>query len=483
MRSKETETDSPYSQVLKQMGAVNAVFPEASRKQMADMVDQIARTDRNLAGILGTEQGIPIKAGFATEELHAESFNLESILQDKGARALTDRYRDDWHALGLRGHDQARDIIVTDGHGRVIHSAQVKVYKDAESTANAFREMRDGQPHYMNSDSMIGPSDQVAPTDGSMSIADHARKTELRNLETRPDVSEAAKQVQEKVTSHLDVDGVQSRSLSRDEATAVAKGDDSIREAYQSDLMTKATLQQMKRAAIAGAVTTAIVAGVANTIHYLKLVKQGKLSGDEAVFRIIKSTAVASADTALKAGAATGAVSVTVRALASQSFQGLLKRNAVAGAAICGVDLIQCLVKVAAGKMTMAQLEERTGKNIFQTAAGVTGSALGMGLLTGTSVAFAPFVGALAGGLIAGQAMNIAIQNHIEKPFKEVIANTEALLECEKGMHTTVQSFLIGQQAFEAFVKEESKQDKRLAAVTQDIESAGTEMRKAIDRI
>lgn len=477
-----------YDGAFEQLGAVNAVFPESAKRQMSQMVEQIARTDRNVQQIIGTEQSIPIKGGFIAEELHAETFNLESILQRKGVRTFTDRY-EEWAKLGMRGNDPTADLVASKGD-EIINRTQVKYYQDAEKTANALRQHRDGVPHYNDADSFIAPADQVNPSDGSMSISSYARRTELKNAQTRPEVSEAARQVNTKTSDRLAVDGVESKPVTKAQAHDVAKGNQSgeeFRQEYQHQYMTRSTLQQMKRSACAAAAITAVAVGTINTVRCLKLVKEGKITPEEASIEIIKNTAVASADSALKAAAAAGAVSLAVKQgaslVATQTFSGLMATNAIAGGSICGVDLIKCIVLVAAGKMTLAELEERTGKNIFATGAGVTGSALGMSLMAGSSIAFAPVAGSIAGGLIAGIAMQFAIENHIEKPYKEIMRNTELLKDCGITMHETAHSFLMGQQIFQAFLEKEQELDINFAVVSNELEDAKVRMKQAIDNL
>lgn len=58
----------------------------------------------------------------------------------------------------------------------------------------------------------------------------------------------------------------------------------------------------------------------------------------------------------------------------------------VAGTSICAINLIQCLILVAAEKMTLKELEIRNGKNIFQTGAASVGAAISAAV--GVSLAY-----------------------------------------------------------------------------------------------
>ena len=468
--------------------AANMVFPESARSQLRAMLDQYARSDANLFKILGGDQSPAIKGGSVAEELHAETFNLDAITKKKTIRAFTDKYSE-WTDLGLRPREQQADIVIGDGQD-ITHQAQAKYYGTAEKSANAFREMRDGVHHYDKVDSYIGPADQVNPSDGSPGIQDHARRASLKNAETRPNVSEAADRVQNRTSDQLKSDGVESRPLTRKEAVDTAKGDEphpDFRTKYQNTYSNRVILKNMGQAALCAGAVGAVVGGVTSTHRCLQLVREGKLSEDEAAVEITKSIGISAADSAFKAAAGTGAVGVAARQgvqiIGRQTVTGLLTRNAIVGGGICAADAVVCMVKVAAGKMTVQEFEERTGKNMFSTTAAVSGSAIGMKLGLATHLVGASLIGSMAGGLIAGLAMHIAVQNHIEKAYHQVISNTELLAAAQDTMTEVAEQLALGQQAFEAYIREEQRLDAEQAEAMRQCEDAGEKMRDSIDRI
>ena len=154
------------------------IWPQSAANQMGKIVDQCRVTDAIMATDARISGGAPLatRAGFVAEELHAETFNLDAILKDKDVRAFTDRYSNS--PLGT--NDPVNDIaIVKDG--QQVQGAQLKYYKTGQKTANAFREYGpDGKPHYQETDSMVCPSDQLSD------VKEAARKTELKNQESRP---------------------------------------------------------------------------------------------------------------------------------------------------------------------------------------------------------------------------------------------------------------------------------------------------------
>lgn len=478
------------SELFATLISANAAWPESARQQMTAMIDQIVATDKNILSRISTGQSTAAKAGFVAEELHAETHNLDAILQRKAGRAFTDQSAE-WQQTGLKGNDGLADLVVVED-GRVVHKAQSKYYQNAEKTANAMREAKDGVSKYRDADSMIAPSDQVNPSEGEQSVADAAKRTRLKNAETRPDVADAAEHVEKKVTATLKSDSGESRPLTKKEAEAVAKDSAEgrkVRKTYQRRYKTASTVQKMSGAASSAAAISAIMSGTLNTIQYLRLVREGKIDRDVAVKGIVRNTATASADSALKAAAATGAVSVvtdlSAGTVAQQAFSGMAGTTVVAGGAICTVDAIECLVSVAAGKMAPAEMETRLGKDAMQLAVAGFGSQVGLGVAAslGATAGFAPFAAGLAGAMIAGTAITIAIDNHIEKPYQEVMANARALATASYVMKETAEAMAYGQQAFACFIEMDAALDAATTEQTKRIDRAGDAMRDAIDRL
>lgn len=424
------------------------IWPTAAADQMGKLFEQCRITDRILATDGRIAGGAPLatRAGFVAEELHAETFNFDVILKGKNVKAFTDRYPN----TPLSGNNPVNDIVVMQD-GQQIHGSQLKYYKDGQSTANAFRDSRDGVAHYKDADSLLGPSDQI------QDIKHAALRTELKNQETRPQVSEAANDVQNKVTDRLHHDGVESKPLTKNDAELIAKnGDDGkgVHRKIQNQYKNASTLQQTIKAAGAAAIVTTVIAGTINSISCLNKVNTGEMTVEEATLYILKNTVIAAGDSALKAASATAAVSITARSLPElfkgSVLQSSLTSGAVAGTAICAVDIVQCLVLVAAGKMTMAELETRTGKNIFQTGSGVVGASIGAAI-GAPAGPVGSMIGAMVGGMITSVATTVAIENHIDKPFREIMDNTKSLIHAETIMNNSVKYIEQSQYMFEDF--------------------------------
>lgn len=451
---------------VEKLAEVCTIWASSAAIQMEKIVTECRFSDVEINKISGTNQSIPIKAGFGAERLHTETFNLDSILKNKEVKA----YTDSCSGSPLPRNHPTHDIVVMNGEEQVL-GVQLKYFKDGEKTANAFRDTRDGVAYYKDSDALIGPADQLAD------IQAKARQVELKNQETRPDVASAARDVQEKATDRLKYGDVESRPLSKNEAEIIAKGDEAGKGAHrkiQNQYKNQSTLQQSLNAGKSAAIITSVISGTINTISCLNMVQNGKMTTDEAVIYILKNTGIAAADAALKATAATAAVSLIAREIPELFKGSMLQSNLVSGAAggvaICAVDLVECLVLVAVGRMTIAELETRTGKNIFQTGSGVIGASIGA-VIGASAGPVGALLGSLIGGMITSVATTVAIENNIEKPFREIMNNTAQIVVTEHIMINSIQYLDQAQTVFSDFrigcYVSEQQFDKKIDRVNQ----------------
>lgn len=438
--------NNEYQKTLVKSVSVCPIWPAEATRKIGQMIGEINQANTIMGNISATAQNAAIKGGFAAETFHAESFNLNAILKDKDVRALTDSFKQ----TPLARNDPTHDIVVIKD-GEQVLGAQLKYFKDADATQKAFRSTRDGVHHYERADRFIGPSDQIEGIQAS------AHKTVLKNQQTRPEVARAAEKVRDNTAGQIEVDGVQSTPLSKTEAEQLGAGTQQGKDMHQrmqDGYLNKATVQQSLRAAGSAAVITAVTAGCINAFHNIKLLRDGELSAEQATLRILRDTTIAAGDSALKAGVATASVSLAARSLPSlfsgSAFQTSLASGTIAGATVCAVDLVQCLVLFSAGKMTRDELETRTGKNIFQTGAAVVGASAGgsIGALGGP---VGMLIGSLVGGMITALAMNIALDNHLEKPFQLTLAATEQVVANGLDAHSALQYLQYSQAYFAEF--------------------------------
>lgn len=464
--------------LINQSVSVCPIWPQAASEKVGKMLEEISQSNQLMQRTAATAQNSAIKGGFAAETWHAESFNLDAILKDKNVRAFTDNFKNS----PLSKNHNTHDILVMNGDEQLL-GAQLKYFKNPEATQKAFRSTKGGAHQYAESDVFLGPSDQLE------GIKLSAKQDMRRNQEIRPNVSEAAKKVHDGAADKLQADGVESTKLSKREAEQLGKGSaegNELHEQMQRGYLNKATVQQSLRAAGSAAVITAVIAGTINTFQYVQKVKEGEMSAEDAAMCILKETAIAAGDSALKAGVATATVCVTTRSLptlfAGSVFQRTFASGGVAGLAVCAVDFVQCLVLYSVGKMSAEEFETRTGKNLFQTGAGVTGASIGatVGAAGGP---IGMLIGSLVGGMITTLAMSIAIDNKVEARFKLTLDNTQQLVSCGVAMQESLNYLKMSQEFYQQFNAELYLSERRFESKVDTLKAQSQSLKDKISRL
>ncbi len=470
--------DNERKQAMTQSSSACPIWPTQATEKIDRMIAEINQANSHIANISTTAQNSAIKGGFAAETFHAESFNLNAILKDKDVRAFTDAFA----KTPLSRNDPMHDIVVMKD-GEQLLGAQLKYFKDADATQKAFRSSKDGVHHYEKSDLFVGPSDQIEGVKAS------AHKATLKNQQTRPEVSRAAEKVRDNAAGQIDVEGVQSTPLRKREAEQLGSSTETGKELHenmQTGHLNNATIQQSMRAAGSAAIITAVTAGCINSFQCIKQFRDGEITAEKAALRILRDTVIAAGDSALKAGTATASVSMTARSLpglfSGSAFQSSLAKGGVAGAAICAVDAVQCIVLFAAGKMTVEELETRTGKNVFQTSAAVVGASVGasIGAVGGPVGAL---VGSLLGGMITSLAMNIALDNHVEKNFRLTLATTEQIVSNGAAVHDALEYLRLSQEYYADFYKGLYLSERHFAHQIKTMQSQSARLKSKINKL
>lgn len=508
--------ENKYNMAFEQIAHLQPIFPEEAKRQMAELIEVIVKSNENIDSILATNQLCAVKGGYIAEEWVAETFNLDAILKGADARAVTDRYEGwsnlEWNGVPLKKND-IPDIVVT-RNDEIVKTAQSKMYCSAEKTAAEMSQVNNGQPKYENVDVMLGPKDQVHPTLEQVPgesqpitttpISEHAqaKADALKSQNGDPAQVAAYENTAEKCSDVIQEGDVSSTPLTKDEADTLGMGDKSRLQEIEGAYKTQSTLQQMGKAGINAAALSAIVCGTVNTLRYIQLAKDGKLSVGEATIRILGETAASAADSALKASANTGIQSLMVRygseqaamqVLTRHGLKSLIRTSAVTAGVTCAIDLVKDLVLLGMGKITREQLYERQGKNILNTSAGTVGATLGTATAGGLTAAFGiqggfamfalPLIGGLSGGLIAGLAMNFAIENGIERPYRELVSNIEELRETTLVLDDLSRTMFHGQALFSQYLEADFQMETMLQYQMKEIDRVGDMAADAINRI
>lgn len=499
----EKTIEKEYEAALAGAIPVNPAFPYHAKVEMAALVEEEMRANANILTFLKHETTAARRGGFIAEEFHSTTYNMDAIVKGKTARAQTGL---DNGILG--NNDQVSDIVIADA-GQVGKRIQSKYNCDAQTTANQHSALqKDGlTPKYEQADVALSPSDQAEAVRQSAleGAARHRAKAQrLSEGGGQPQViqaheakAKAYEQTAQKTASKIEHDGASSTPLSKSEAETMGDGDLGKLEDLQSKYKTQSTLQNMGKAAAGAAAMSAVVAGTVNIVNYVSLVRSGKLDASEAAIRIAAETAASAADSAIKAAATTGLQSLVIRQgsrelarkMASQSVGALMRSNVISVAAVCAIDGIKDLVLFGAGKITLSQLEERSGKNLFTTSAGVVGSSIGASICGGLAVgggltiAALPVLGGLAGGLIASMAMAFAIENGIEAPYRDLVTNTEALRDSARTLQEVSRQVFQAQVNFERFLVADAVLDQAFDKQAAGAMSSKEMMRLSIDKI
>gem|GEM_PF-867357 len=503
-RDNSEQIEKKYEKSFSQLGETNPVFPYMAKKQMADMVEQIAKSNEIYEKISSTNQSTAVKAGFSAEEWHVQTHNLDASLKNDTTKVLSDNY-DEWFEHGYSKNDVPDLVGVKDGE--VVHKSQLKYYQDADKTAKAMRDLdKHGNPKYSDMDSLVGPSDQINPKDGDQSISEHAQKTVYKESSDggRENVKKAAKEVIDKSSDKIKTGKSESKQLPKDEAEVLGKNhkDSKYKKDVENEYQTKSTIQQVKNAAVGAAAIAAVTSGVYNTIRYCQMAKEGKITEKEAVYKIISETASSSADSAIKASSVVATHSLIVRysskelvkKMTEQSLKGMMRSNVVTVGVLCSVEAIKDLVKLSMGKISQDEFYERQGKGMLNTGSGVVGGSLGfsVGTSVATSIGYASgsaglltlgAIGGISGGLIAGLAMQLAVENHVEKAYHDTVLNAKNLKESLVILEDVSKNIFQGQIIFTEFLKAEQKLDIVFANQIQKVARTHKKMSDAIDSI
>lgn len=489
--------EEKYEKAFEQVASVHPIFPEQAKRQMAEMVEIIARGNANIQFRLSKNQHFGQRGGFIAEEYFAETYNLDAALKDKASRALTDRYKPEWEGQGLKGNDNPDLAIIEDG--KIVFKAQSKYEQTASRTSGQLSQINpDGTPKYGDMDGYVAPSDQVE------GIKSHARQVSAtKGANGEEELAESHELTSQKVTSRIEHDGIKSGELTKKEADELGKGNLDKLKDIENDYQNRSTIKQMGNAALGAAAMSAIISGSVNTIRYIQMARDGAISAEEATLKIIGETVASAADSAVKASANTGVQSLIVRygsekaaieLLANQGLKSMLKTNAVTVGVVCAIDLVKDLVCLGMGNISKEQFYERQGKGVLSTASGVFGAGLGSAGAAGLATAFgaasgtiaatvASLIGGMSGGLIAGLAMSFAIENGIERPYRELVRNTENLCEATKVLQEVSQNIFKGQVLFTKFLQSNYELEAAFKSQEKAIDEAGRRAAEIISQI
>lgn len=337
-------------------GQIDAAISQAN----ADMASTILRNDGGISQALNLD-------GFLAEQHHVDTFNLEAAAKGSSFRAK---------ALvpdGTTYGKNSMDVGIYDSNGKLVRRYQVKYGQDAKATEALW-----GKGDYRGQRYLVA-SDQVGEIEGA--------------------------------TDRIEIDGIESKPLSKAEAKALqekAQLRDEIKKYEWNDVTRGEIAKSIGKQALIGAGLVASFHGVRvfGRRVWNNLLGKGNrpLSADLQDF--FESSLKSSAHVGVQV-AVSGAIVVSAR----NGWLGAVLKNSPAGRlasmAYLGMENAKVLFKLAKGELTGMEAVDAMGKTTTSLAISMAGAVQGATLGAAYGTVFGPvgtIVGGLVGGIVGGMA-------------------------------------------------------------------------------
>lgn len=283
--------------------------------------------------------------GFVVEEWHAGTFNIDALRKGSDHRAWT---------LQDNGYGS---VDVETNYGKEYSLKYSNTAKDAESMQAAFN-VDNGVSKYQGQERLIA-GEQVG------AAKSWAHKRGLKDLDNRPDVSNAHMDTEEHIVGKItDGEGVESKELSVKESKQIAKeakgdGFDPEKQGYVKDSLLEEVKinyvnQAMKTGLTAAVITaiTQIVPELYRAVDYL--IKQGEIDLNGLKKSGVKIIS-ASGGAFLRGSIAYGVEMAIQKGMVGESLKGV--NPSVVGVAVTMIlGTIKDSILVAAGKMSASEM-------------------------------------------------------------------------------------------------------------------------------
>lgn len=410
------------------VGGMGAGVGDAYVERVADAIQKL---NDDMNKYAGHRDSVATLKGFAAEEWHADTFNINAAL--RGIKSSAERGDSNQHA--------SSDITMILADGTKVEYS-LKWYATPAKSANAqaknvieayheyCSQPRQGDPMtfeqyldkngygadadvYMsvyNGQGRIIPSDQLEEA-----IAFLRRKIASDSLSDKPNriaVMQSRLETLQKLSDRLkDGKGTESMPLTKDEAEAIAalckEGEfDAADFGISIELITtEYILQQALKAGMTAAVISLVLQlapDIYRAIEYL--VKNGEIDIEQ-----LKETGV-KALTASATGFLRGSVAcgLTIACKAGKLGKALAKVDSTIIGAVTVILIDTCInsIKVAAGKMSARQLGTALTKEIIISTASIPAGMLGQALLPQLPV-LGYMLGSFVGSMVAGITLEV----------------------------------------------------------------------------
>ncbi len=369
---------------------VDRVVPEIE-KAIRQLEDRINNDPHRSLGI-GQLQG------FMLEDFAAETFNVDAAAAESTVRA---------YPLGETGKDSV-DIELRDGK-RIVAQYSAKSYATAEKTAK--------QQARLNPDTRRASyhdQGRLVPSDKLKEAIKTARHEKNRNRSIRPEVSDAYKETEKRLTSRIRYKRITSKEIERKgpqglDATAHESKEQKYKAAEHGITTDNAIKAQyiVKQALKAGYTAAAITVAVQLAPEVFKavdyLIRHGEIDVQQIKAMGVKGI-TSGAEGFLRGSVSSSLLIMCEKGVLGEAFRGI--NPTVLGAVVAVVmQTVKNSILVAAGKMTSQQMGAAFVDTVVVSGGYLAGAYIG-GVI-GQAIGFElPVVGYLLGSLI-GTAFSV----------------------------------------------------------------------------
>lgn len=249
------------------------------------------------------------------------------------------------------------------------------------------------------------------------------------------------------------------------------------------------------------AAMSAIIGGTANSLEYLEKVRNGEMSGKDAVIKIVGETVASAADSALKAAGETGRKIIiekygseenALKAFAEQGMQILLDNLPVEQGGKRIISEMLQLVDISAGKIKLDGALQNAPSLIVQSMPGVNAFAnmAGSGALDLVKAQFPNLAknlpkhpAVLAAAIVAIVGGYIAVKNGIERPYRDLLRNTNTLREAAAELDKISNNLFKGQLLFGKYLESDARLETQFRDHMDAIDKSGKQALDAILKI
>lgn len=370
-RSLQEHLDSGRSQASWLAGAIEknaALSGSVHVGQYAGHIDQaLAEATENARRIVTTQGGAislnPNLDGFIAEQHHVDTFNIDATTKGSEYRARMVNSRE----------LNSVDIEIVDGNGKVVGKYQSKYGSDASAT----------QRQFDNGD--YQDQQRLVPEGHGAEVADSSEVIEVDGVKSRPLSKEQAKVLQEK-----------------------AQAEAEAREYEWNDTNRVDIARQIGKQALVGACIAVGLQGVRVLARraWNSLTGRENPNADDELKAFFESSLRSTGETAAQV-AVSGAVVVAVK----NGWLGAALRATPAGLithiACVGLQNAKVLFKLGSGELTREEALDTLGNTTVTTATAIAGATQAAALGASLGTVLGP-VGTVVGGFVGGVAGGIA---------------------------------------------------------------------------